>query len=273
MMLFVGVSVSLSAQTPTPPAIDNTRFDVVSVKRNVSGGFGGGYGGQPGGRFVATNMPPATLVLSLYAIQRFQLVGAPEWLESERYDINAVAEGGTGSRDRQNAMLRNLLADRFKLVTHKETRTIVGHALVPDKSDGRLGPRLKPVTVDCEALRASGALAAERPRLTMNDFLTPRPCSVYGGAGMFVAGNVSMDALARDLVRSLNAPVMNATGLTGDYEVVLRWNSDPLSAGVDQSLPSSLPIALREQLGLKLEPRPLPVEVVVIDRIERPSDN
>ena len=265
--LFVLACVVVSAQTET------AQFDVVSIKRNISRDLGA-YGGQlPGGRYTATNTPALSLVLSAYAIQHFQLVGAPDWLESERYDINAVAEGGLGNRDRLNAMLRHLLVDRFKLATHTETRTVVGYGLMQDRADGKLGPQLKAVSVDCDAVRAAEKAAPPPVRRTMADFLTPHPCSSFGGSGMFVTGTVTMDRFARELVTHLKAPVGNETALTGDYEVVLRWNPDPLSPNADQTLPSSLQIALREQLGLKLEPRPQPVEMVVIDRIERPTEN
>jgi uncharacterized protein (TIGR03435 family) len=170
-------------------------------------------------------------------------------------------------------MLRNLLVDHFKLAMHTETRTLDGYGLVRDRADGKLGGQLKVVSVDCDAVRAAEKVSPPPVRQTMADFLTPRPCSSFGGSGMCVTGNVSMDGLARELVRQLNVPVINDTGLSGEYEVVLRWNIDPLSASADPTLPSSVAVALREQLGLKLESRPQQVEVSVIDRIERPTDN
>jgi uncharacterized protein (TIGR03435 family) len=276
-LLLLSASAILG-QSPTEP-----RFEVASVKRNVSGESDRMSLFLPGGRFVATNTPPLSLILNGYGIQRFQLVGAPDWLETERYDINAVAEGGSGPpptvvlADGHREMLRALLADRFKLVTHQETRMLPGHALVRERPDGKLGPQLKPVSVDCEALRTSGKLVTQ-PRRTMQDVLAPRVCSVSEGPGTFVAGNTSLDNLARGLTRSVNAPVRNETGLDGEYEIVLRWNPDPLApssgrGSADPTLPSSLSIALREQLGLKLESRLQPVEVVVIDKIDRPAEN
>ena len=265
--LLILVSVAL------PSAQKTAAFDVVSVKRNVSGVGGGGYRFQPGGRFVATSMPPLSLILSGYGILRFQLAGVPDWVEVERYDINAVAQGDAPDRERQGELLRTLLAERFKLVTHKEVRTLTGQALVRDRADGRLGPQLKAVAVDCDAVRAAEKIAPPPVRRTMADFLTPRPCSSYGGAGMYVTGNVSMNDFARELISLANVPVTNDTGLPGDYEVVLRWNPDPLSAAADPTLPSSLAVAVREQLGLRLESRPQRVDVIVIDKIERPTEN
>src|SRR5439155_20196322 len=117
-------------------------------------------GMEPGGRYVATNVPLRLLIQNAYQIQPFQLIGASGWIDSERFDIVAKADpallgpppGGPGSGPAPiQSMLRNLLADRFKLVVHAETRELPIYALVLARTDGRLGPQLKPVSEECAA--------------------------------------------------------------------------------------------------------------------------
>jgi uncharacterized protein (TIGR03435 family) len=262
----------LSAQAPAPPGTTAgvARFDGASIKRNVSGSGSMTVGGRDG-RWSAVNITPITLVMNAYPFQPYRILDAPGWMSSERYDINAVAEGQP-DRARTQAMLRTLLADRFNFAAHIETRTLQTYALVRAREDGQPGPQLKPWTLDCDALRKSGKLPpAPMPR-TMADFAIPVPCGMRGGMGVYAAGGRSIADLASSLASDLSAPVTDRTGLSGNFEIVLRWNPDPSAPGADPTLPS-LFTAVQEQLGLKLEPRREPAEVLVIDRVERPMSD
>jgi uncharacterized protein (TIGR03435 family) len=261
---------TLAARTvDQQPAADTPKFDVASITRNTSGRPGGSSGVQPGGRYVVTNMTTLPLVQTAYNVERFQVVGAPGWLDSERYDVTAVSEGGFRG-GRLQPLLQSLLAERFRLVAHKETRILPAYALVRSRANGEFGPRLKPWTIDCAALRAAGKMPP--PPQTLAELSSLRPCVSSAGAGMFVGGGVPVIQLVNVLRSTLNTPVIDETRLEGDFEIALRWNPDLLAPQADPSIPS-LFTALQEQLGLKLEGRQQPVEVVVIDRIERPTEN
>ena len=249
------------------PAPDGPRFDVVSIRRNTTGSGSMTVGGQRG-RFMAVNTTTLTLIMNAYPFETFRVIGAPGWATSERYDVSALTEGEPDLQQRQ-AMLRRLLAERFNLAAHTEVQPMQTYRLVLARSDGRLGPQLKPWTVDCEALRKSGGAAAP-PIRSAADFAVVVPCGMRGGRGVFAAGGYPLESFARSLSSDLSAPVTDRTGLKGDFEILLRWNPDPSLPGADPSLPS-LFTAVEEQLGLKLEPRRDPAEVLVIDRIERPT--
>ena len=266
-------AVSLISARPhsQQPAADAAKFDVASIRRNNSGGGGWSSNAQPAGRYTAVNVTPIDLIRSAYGLEPFQVVEPyPGWLSSERYDVNALAEGGLRG-GRLDPMLQTLLMERFRLVAHKETRTLPSYLLVRARDDGRLGPQLKPWTIDCEAFRSAGN--ASPARTTVADLMTLRPCRTTAGPGVFAGGGVPMRNLVGSLKRELNAPVIDNTGLEGEFEILLRWNADNLPALSDPALPSTVFTALQEQLGLKLEPRREPLEVLVIDSIERPTEN
>ena len=243
-------------------------FEVVSIKRNTSGS-GSMSVGTRGGRFVATNTTTTNLILNGFPFERFRVIGAPEWADADRYDVTTSAAREM-SRAEFQAAVRALLADRFRLVAHTERRSLQTYALVMARPDGRLGPNLRPWTIDCEALRKSGELTAPPLPKTIEDFAIPPKCGLRGGIGVYAGGGVSLDNFVRSLASDMGAPIVDHTGLSGLFEIALRWNPEPGSG--DPSLPS-LFTAIQEQLGLKLEPRREPVEVLVVDRLERPSED
>lgn len=247
----------------------NAPFEATSIKRNVSGSGSMSVGVQPGGRFVAVNATALTLVQNAYPYEQFRIVNAPGWTTAERYDVTAVA-GTSLTREQFRARLQTLLRERFNLLTHTETRTLQTYALVRARPDGELGPNLKRWTIDCDTYKP-GASATPPPR-TAADFAIPPTCGMRGGAGMFAAGGYALPDFAQSLATDLGTVVSDRTGLEGKYEITLRWNPDPARPNTDNSLPS-LFTAVQEQLGLKLDARREPVEVLVIDRIERPTDN
>src|SRR5438093_5376950 len=140
-------------------------FEVASIKQNNSGDGRVMMQLQPGGRFTATNIPLRLLIRNAYQLQDFQIVGRPSWIGSERYNIVAKAEDGTPPEtpsidrtgpNRIQLMIRSLLAERFQLVVHNETRELPIYALVVARSDGKLGPELRKSDLDCNAIFAAG---------------------------------------------------------------------------------------------------------------------
>jgi uncharacterized protein (TIGR03435 family) len=274
----------LAAQSP-PIAAGGPVFEVASIKPNPTG-FAGPTRSQiqPGGRFVATNIPVRLLIGQAYRVQSYSLVGGPGWLATDGFDINAKADGELfpkGGRRPLEGALRALLADRFKLVVHTETRQLPIYALVVARSDGRLGPNLiRSPTTDCDAVLAATQGRGGGPPPPPGGKASP--CGVRTGNGTFSADSRSLSQLAGILSAYLNRRVVDRTGLTGLFNADLTWTPDQMPQqppGDRDDLPpvdpngASIFTAVREQLGLKLEPATGPVDVLVIDRVERPTQN
>ena len=162
-------------------------------------------------------------------------------------------------------MLRTLLGDRFKLRVHREERALPIYALVLARTDRRVGGSLMPVTVDCASLRAQAAATVPGPP-------TRPPCAIGGTGGSLIGGAVTMAQLADVLSNRVGRVVIDKTELPGRFNVDLAWTPDSSSTGpqTDISAPS-LFTALQEQLGLRLQSSAGPVEVLVIDSVERPT--
>ena len=267
------VTSTLVAAQPPGRAVATVRFEVVSIKRSVSESAASSLGGR-WGRWNAVNITPLRLVTSVYPFDTLRVVGAPGWMSSERYDIAAVT-GGEANHAAIQAMLRTLLAERFNFAAHVETRTLQTYALVLAREDGHLGPRMKPFTSDCDALR-TGQLRMQLQIQALEDLTKPRPCGMSLGLGrhrafrFYQATGEGVADLVRVLMSQVERPVTDRTGLKGLFEIALYWNGDPSAPSTDPVLPS-LFTAVQEQLGLKLDPRHEPAEVLVIDRIDRPA--
>jgi uncharacterized protein (TIGR03435 family) len=248
-------AMSIRAQSPGAPA-----FEVASVKPNKSGASNSSTSGNATS-FTAVNVSLRQLIVFAYRLKDFQ-VGAPSWTESERYDIAARSpEGGQGD-NRQR--LQTLLADRFTLKVHRETREQPVYALILARSDGRLGPQLKPSTIDCKAaaMAKDGGLSCG-----MNT-------SSGGAAGRISAIGQSMEALADALGNyGLSRMVIDRTGLKGAFDIELAWKPDTAIVAATGPDAPSLFTALQEQLGLKLDARRGPVEFLVVDSVDRPTEN
>jgi uncharacterized protein (TIGR03435 family) len=198
------VSGLVSAQKPATPT-----FEVVSVKPNSlrSGIRGHSF---PGDRFEATNVPLIDLIVVAYGeagqpLPDSQVSGGPSWIDADRFDISAkVPVDSLESVAQKQLMLRTLLAGRFQLVVHRETRDLPVYALVLAKRDGALGPQLRRAEVDCEALLASQPGRRER-------------CVLYAlPSGKLMLRGQTMSALASAFASLLDRVVLNRTGLTAD---------------------------------------------------------
>lgn len=241
----------LIAQSPAAP-----EFDVISIRRNVT--RTGTGGGVQGARYVANNMTTIGLIMGGYQIGAERVDGAPEWTMVEGYDIVAQAANDIAP-GQLPAMLQALLRDRFKLVARRETRELPAYALTPARP-GVLGPRLKRTAVDCTNAEAvAKARAGAPPGVPV---CTGRPNS----GRMFLAG-FTMNALTQALVVIAGRQVVNATGLDGRFDIELEWGT------LDNPDAPSIFTAVQEQLGLRLQPTTAPIELLVVDRIERPSEN
>ena len=265
-----GVVVALALAT-VPMAAQSPAFEVASIKRNSSGDENFGFNVRPGGLMVAINVTPRQIVRVAYSMQNSSVEGGPGWMDTEHYDITAkAAEAATP--DRMQLMLRTLLTDRFKLALHMDARDTPIFTLVRARDDGRLGPQLRPASVDCEAIRAAQA-RGEAP-LASGD----RPmCGGRARAGLITAGAVTMEQVARNMSGLVGRTVVDRTALQGLYDFDLKFvpEAERLAAAGDRA-PAELPsifVALEEQLGLKLEPGRAPVEVAVIDSIQRPVED
>jgi uncharacterized protein (TIGR03435 family) len=279
----LAVVTGAARQPPSPPA---QPFEVATVKPNKSGDGRQFIQRQPGGRVTVTNMPLRQLITFAYVLAPFQLVGGPSWIASDRFDMVAKLEGnpefgmpGSGPDPIQLAM-RTLLADRFALKTHRETREMDIYALTLVKS-GAPGPGLKPATTDCAAQIKAGPRAGGPPpgppQIPPSGIM---PCSIMGSPGMIRFGGFPLSQLTTMLGGQSGRMVVDRTGLTGNWEFVLTFAAEQRGQpppGVELPAPDpnapSLFTALQEQLGLKLESTKGPVDVLVIDSVEQPTSD
>jgi uncharacterized protein (TIGR03435 family) len=289
LVLLLMASGALAAQTAS--------FEVVSVKESPppnaaptgTGVFSVSLyvGPRPGGRWEARN---ATLLMLLRsAFDGFsmpgQIVGAPPWAESVRFDVDAIAEGDP-PRPQMNEMVRQMLAERFKLKVRIEPREVDSYALILARDDGRLGPGLRPSAVDCQAL-AEARKRGEAPQATPFQPGQRPQCGTMGQvrnspAGRvekFMAGTMSISTVVGVAQGAVGRPVIDKTGLTGAYDVDLEFmREDQLRATLDAGAaaePSAPSIftAVQEQLGLKLERGRHTMDVLVIEQVDRPTPN
>jgi uncharacterized protein (TIGR03435 family) len=249
---FIAMPGLSRAQTPASDA-PKPSFDVAAIKVNKSGNSSWGSNTGRGGRLTVTNETLLDLIREAYVLQDFQVVGGPGWLSGDRFDIAAKADGNP-SDDQMKLMLQSLLAERFHLVVHDETKDLPVYALVRARADGKLGPSLTVSDAEC---------GGPAPR--------PRPCGLHINTGpkgaTIVAVATSMARLAASLSSQLHRIVLDRTVLAGGFDIDLRWTPE---TAADTSGPS-LFTAVQEQLGLKLESTRGPVDVLVIDRVEPPT--
>jgi uncharacterized protein (TIGR03435 family) len=274
---------------PPGAAVDpNTRFEVAAIK--VGDASGQMMVRMMPARFDATNVPAGLLLRQALQKPDYQIVGLSGWADTERYSINAKAPDGTPPAA-MNVLLLNLLKDRFGLATHLETRELPVFNLVMARADGRLGPDLKPTSAECRAILAERAAvmktaAAGGPPPPLPSFPGPNdplPCGFLRTPPGSMAGSGRPIAqIVPTLADFVGRPVIDKTGLTDRYDFSLKFIPTGRVAGpfgpppgapepvVDPDAPS-LFTALQEQLGLRLDNARGPVEVVVIDRFEKPT--
>lgn len=283
--LGVGIAFILSAGTlpvgsqSQPAEIVISRFEVASVKPHVSHADPSKISSTSPGRFLATNIPLWFLILYAYEIPEYQLVGAPEWTNGSAFDIVGTYPPGRQPTDHETRlMLQNLLAERFSLKLHHEQRELPTYALVLARKDGRLGPQLQRSDVDC--------VKWAEAKLPKTDAGGPSPvspsgkrpaCTMIATRTYLTGGARTMEEIAKTLHAMVARPVADRTGLTGVFDVDLRWSRYDLSAdSATSDAPNDSPsifAALQDQLGLKLVPQRDNFDVLVLDSITRPTTN
>ena len=256
-ILAQGIS-NLAAQTPSSAAL---AFEAASVKPNTSGSMSISGGWEPGGLFTGVNITAEGLIAGAYPSKVHELLGAPDWLSRDRFNVTARAAFQPTPKEREG-MLRVFLADRFRLVAHYQSDERSVYKLERARPDGALGPRLHALNIQCDMFKPVG----QAPQLLTYQ---EQPCGFRMNAGgdelTVVSGGRTMDNLGDVLGGLVGRPVIDNTGLPGYYEFSLDFPDD--HAG------GALFTALREQLGLKLESARAPVDVLVIDHVEHPTEN
>jgi uncharacterized protein (TIGR03435 family) len=219
------------------------RFEVASVKPSNTdprspSGINAGHG-----RLNAGNVTVKRCIMGAYGVGPSRIFGGPDWLDSTRFDIIAKAEAPVGEHILMT-MLQGLLADRFKLTLHRETRSVQAYILEVAKN----GPKLAKGDGEGSSTNSAGTSIG--------------------------AKNTTMDHFAEVLSRQMDFPVVNKTGLEGVFNLQVRWTREGARAD-DTSAEGSPSIftAIQEQLGLRLRSQKTPVEILVIDHVEKPSEN
>ncbi len=239
-------------------------FEVASVKPSTTADDGRvAIQITPGGRWRATNVPLQLLLQIAYDLRPGQLTGAPSWIQTERYDVEAKLDDSLGANPKPEQMrpyLQNLIEKRFQFKSHRETKEMPVYILSVSKS----GSKLK-----------ESDPAAQGPRIRM-------------GRGQLSCTKVKTEMFARELSRQLGKPVLDQTDLKGDYDFELTWT--PEGPGGDGGGGSGGPgpapggpapggegpsvfTAIQEQLGLKLDSKKAPIEIIVVDKIEKAEAN
>jgi uncharacterized protein (TIGR03435 family) len=268
-------------------------FEVASIKPNNSGDGRVQMMNAPG-RFNATNVTLRMLIRQAYQLQDSQITGGPGWLADDHFDIVAKLEGtpqdmfiaqqrGGGPTPLQMA-IRALLAERFNLVVHNESKEMPIYALILARGDGKLGPEMKKSETDCAALAAARGRGPGGPPPSGPPAPgQPMPCGIRIGMGNLVMGGASLGQFAQSLAMFVGRMVSDKTGLTGGWDLNLTWTPDNMpqrppgapdpqinGAAIDPNGPSIF-TAIQEQLGLKLDSQRGPVDVLVIDKAEHPT--
>jgi bla regulator protein blaR1 len=272
----------LRAQAPARSA-DAPTFQTTSIEPNGSGDTRMTLMPQPGGRLTATNVTVAALIRFAYDLPDFQVSGGPNWLTSDRFDILANAKGDPPVAQ-QRLMLRRVLEERFKLVAHTEMRVLPIYALVLARSDGEVGPRIRRSDAECARIA--------QPTSDSGVGLSPLdgpPCGFFGfapgtdfpsGRGGLAFRGLTMPTLAKRLVPMVRRNVIDQTGLAGQFDAEFDFIAELPLPPPPPGLPNpfsgtqftSVFTVFPEQLGLRLDARQGSVEVLVIDRADKPTE-
>ncbi len=273
---FVAIAAALFGQTAQPPLT----FEVASVKPHPSrpgeaagSTESGGPGTKDPERIVIVNRTLRTLIITAYGIRGFQ-IEHPAWMGEKRYDIVAKVPAGA-SRQESRIMMRNLLAERFHVVIRRETRELPVYILTVDKNGLKMkssgqdtSKPAAPTTTDPGKSNRVTADKSGMPQLTPGE---PGVFTIYtSGVARTVAQRQSISKILTLLSDYVDRPVLDGTGLKGEYDFTITWEPEgtqgaeagsPLAGG---TIASSLYEALQRQLGLKLEPRRAPIEMLVV---------
>jgi uncharacterized protein (TIGR03435 family) len=247
------------ASAATPAATVSPEFEAATIKPVKEPAPNRMHDSEEGRRFLTRYTSLSDLIVMAYELDRRQVAGGPAWIASDEFDVDAVGDG-IGKQDGNQMvwqeMLQRLLADRFKLTSHWEDRELSSYELVVAKG----GPKLKAADANGQSNKGCRGLG--------NCFFIKVPLSEFSRFMGFVV---------------LDKPVVDKTGLAGEFDITLKWTPDETqfaSMGVhvptpvdNPNAPPELFTAIQEQLGLKLEVRKTMTKVLVIDHVERPTEN
>ena len=242
ILLSTGLAAFCFAQTDPPtPAFEVAAIKVSKTSDNSS------HSRTTDGRIMMDNLTLKQIILQAYRLKEYQLTGGPNWLDTDRFHIDAKAESKVKS-EQLMMMLQNLLAERFQLVAHRQKKEMAAYALVVAKG----GPKAMKLSEVSGSNTNSNGLK-----------LTAHPAS--------------MEILAAFLSRQVDMPVVDETDLKGNFDFTLEWSTERMQQKADAdgtalAVPT-LFAALPQQLGLRLESRKVPIDILVIDRAEKPSEN
>ena len=248
-ILLIAVHLTLTGQTQVPAGGAPT-FEVASIKPNNSGS-GSSSTNSANGLLRITNQTLQSMIQRAYNVRDFQILGGPSWIRSDRYDVVAKSEDHANSKQTME-MLKTLLANQFQLQLHREIRQGATYSLVADKN----GLSLK-VAADSPDSGISSGRDSQTGRYTMKGTRS------------------TMDEIAASLAGRVGRPVINKTAITGKFDFELSWIPDLTVAGASGDVPPdslgpSIFTAVQEQLGLKLESDKGEIEVLIIDKAEKP---
>jgi uncharacterized protein (TIGR03435 family) len=283
-IITAAILLAIAALAVFGQPVDRPKFEVASIKPSTDRGF---MTVRPLPGRLTADAPVRLILQNAYSVQAFQIVGGPGWIDSEHYAIEAKAAGDPG-RAQIFLMLQLLMEDRFHLQTHREARELPVYTLAAAKNGLKLSPPKEDGCVDS----APGALppwAGGRIQPPGRGQPPAGPCGRVGvmmepGGALMQGGKIPMAELIRTLSMLLGRTVVDKTGFTGLFDVRLSFLPDETTAALpppppgaasvsSDSMSPSILTALQEQLGLRLESAKGPVEVIVIDHIERPSAN
>ena len=261
-ILLASCAAAVNAQAPTapPPYVASPMRKTVD-DTNRRTGF------TPGG-FTMSGGTIRQIFQVAYPSDAQDPIGAPAWMSAERFDLVVRFEGMPTPPEIQ-AIFREIFATQLKLKAHYERRDTPVYHLVVARSDGRLGKSVRKLDVDCDALRDRARKGEQIPPMPPAANGAPA-CQSKVGNGTILSGGMRFAQLASTVRNPAGRLIFDKTGLEGFYEFTFEWASGPPSAAGAADERPNIFTAFQEQLGLKLEPATAPVEVVVIDYIERP---
>jgi uncharacterized protein (TIGR03435 family) len=276
LFLVAGFVLGGTAQEPA--------FEVASIRPNPAAGTTD-IRPMANGRLTATRASTRSLILRAHGLHDSQLVGGPDWIDVDRFDVDArAAAAPAGGPEALMPMLRTLLASRFNLRTHAETRELPAYVLVHARRDKGLGPQIRPTQADC-----SRATVLTEPELIASAREGWPPCGqvsaissvVKTDSGSMIRIRIRRSGVTmRDFVTTFDVnmgqPVIDRTGLEGRFDMEYAFapgRPENAQSAPSPGAPPTLLVALEEQLGLKLESDRAAVPVLVIDSIERPMEN
>lgn len=260
-MVLSGMGVH--AQTSTVTTSTKLEYEVVSVTPNNSGAPGAVARGGPGG-VSYRNFTLINLLLNAYSLRPELVFGAPGWVKTDRFDVDVKVAGTDVERYKQatvaerQRMMRTVLTDRFRLKAHVEVEELPIYDLVVAKGGSKLVEEKTPVRLE----------AGEKPQPGVR-----YSGSMSAGRGFLTTKGTLLSVLTGDLASELQRNVVDKTGLTGRYDIDLKWAPDETEPGTATDAGPSIFTAVQEQLGLRLQTSKGPVETLVIDHVEKPSPN